>query len=283
MPELPDVEILRRYLQSTCLHKTLAEIDVLEPSLVEGMPAEEFRLALRRKRMTDTVRRGKYLLINLDGLLWMVMHFGMTGGLCYYRQGDPEPDRVRIRFSFDTGYHLAYTSRRNLGRVSLTTSPRDFIRARCLGPDALSPGMDYSLFRRSLCRKKGMIKPALMDQTIIAGIGNIYSDEILFQAGINPARDLHSLAEPQLLKLYTAMKSVLQTAIEHDANPSLLPAPSLLPVRTPGRRCPRCHTVLKMRRISGRSAVFCPRCQPESDGTPGRRLEERAGHECSGA
>ena len=93
MPELPDVEILRQYLESTSLHKTIVDVDVSEPALVEGMSVQEFRQPLIHERMTDTARHGKYLLVNLDGRLWMVMHFGMTGGLCYYRRGDPEPVR----------------------------------------------------------------------------------------------------------------------------------------------------------------------------------------------
>ncbi|HOE72994.1 MAG TPA: DNA-formamidopyrimidine glycosylase family protein [Deltaproteobacteria bacterium] len=263
MPELPDVEILRQYLESTSLHKTIVDVDVSEPALVEGMSVQEFRQPLIHERMTDTARHGKYLLVNLDGRLWMVMHFGMTGGLCYYRRGDPEPSRTRIRFSFENGYHLAYTSLRNLGKVLLITSPKDFISARQLGPDALSQHMDYSVFRQAMGRKKGMIKPALMDQSAVSGIGNLYSDEILFQSGVHPAEPIHSLGEDRLRKVYASMKKVLRTAVQHRADPSLMPAQYLLPVRTQGGRCPRCRSVLQARKISGRSAVFCPRCQPE--------------------
>jgi len=271
MPELPDVEVIRRYLASTSLHQTIIEVGVLEPSLVEGMPVQEFQRLLRHKRMTDTVRHGKYLLVNLDGQLWIAMHFGMTGGLRHYRRSEPEPARTRIRFSFDTGYRLAYTSQRNLGRVSLITSPQDFINSRGLGPDALSQRMDYPLFRRLLNLKKGMIKPALMDQNTIAGIGNIYSDEILFQAGIHPTHHVDSLGEDRLRRLYSAMKTVLKTAIQCKADPSFMPDHFLLPVRSPEGRCPRCKGALKIRKISGRSAVFCPRCQPEPDRAHGER------------
>jgi formamidopyrimidine-DNA glycosylase len=263
MPELPDVEIFRQYLESTSLHKNIIDTEVREPFLVEGAPVQEFCQSLKLKRMTDTARHGKYLLVNLDGQLWIVMHFGMTGSLCYYRHGDPEPGHAKIRFTFDTGYHLAYTSRRKLGKVFLITSPQDFIRVRQLGHDALSQRMDFSLFRRVLSRKRGMIKPALMDQSIIAGIGNIYSDEILFQAGVNPARQLDSLREDQLLKIFTAMKKVLNIAIRFEADPSLFPDACLLPRRVSGGLCPRCRSELKFRKISGRTAFFCPQCQPE--------------------
>lgn len=271
MPELPDVEIFRQYLESTSLHKNIVDTEVREPSLVEGTPVQEFRQSLKHKRMTDTARHGKYLLVNLDGQLWIVMHFGMTGALCYYRRGDPEPGQAKIRFTFDTGYHLAYTSRRNLGRVFLITSPQDFISARQLGPDALSQRMDFSLFRRTLGRKKGMIKPALMDQSAIAGIGNIYSDEILFQAGINPARQLDSLGEDQLRNIFAAMKKVLKIAIRFRADPSLFPDECLLPRRVHGGRCPRCRSELKTRKISGRTSFFCPRCQPEPARAPSEK------------
>ena len=140
MPELPDVEFYRRYLESTSLHKNIVDTEVREPSLVEGASVQEFRQSLKHKRMTDTARHGKYLLINLDGQLWMVMHFGMTGALCYYRQGDPEPARTKVRFTFEIPATILPSPDKELGRCPYQALP-GFIK----GPEAGS--------RRALSQK----------------------------------------------------------------------------------------------------------------------------------
>lgn len=264
MPELPDIECLRQYLHDTSLHRNIAFLQVFDPSLVKELPVQEFEQYLKGRNMTDTARYGKYLFVNLDGQQWIVMHFGMTGGLQYFQEPDTKPQHANILFSFSNGHHLAYINRRNLGSVYLISSPIEFIHTHSLGIDALDSRMDFALFQRILKRKRGMIKSILMDQHVIAGLGNVYTDEILFQSGVNPASTLSSLPEEKFRDVFTALKDVLSTAIQCGADPNLMPGDYIIRTRKSGSVCPRCTRALKHRRISGRSAFFCPRCQPES-------------------
>ncbi len=262
MPELPDIECLRQYLHETSLHRDIACLRVFDPFLVKGLPVEEFEQYLKGRNMTDTARYGKYLFVNMDGQQWIVMHFGMTGGLRYFQEPDVNPQYANILFSFSNGHHLAYINRRDLGGIYLISSPIEFIHTQGLGIDALDDRMDFGLFQKTLMPKRGMIKSVLMDQHVIAGLGNVYTDEILFQSGINPVSNLRSLPEEKVRQLFTALRSVLSTAIRCRADPALMPDHYIIRARKPGSACPRCAEGLKHRRISGRSAVFCPCCQP---------------------
>lgn len=263
MPELPEIECLRQYLHDTSLHRDIAFLQVFDPSLVKGLPVQEFEQFLKGRHMTDTARYGKYLFINLDGQQWIVMHFGMTGGLQYFQDPNTKPQHADILFSFSNGHHLAYINRRSLGGVYLISSPIEFIHTHGLGIDALDRKMDFPLFQNILKHKRGMIKSILMDQHIISGLGNVYTDEILFQSGINPASTLSSLPEETIRDIFTALNNVLSTAIQCRADPNLMPTHYIIHTRKPGSACPRCARHLKHRRISGRSAVFCPGCQPQ--------------------
>jgi formamidopyrimidine-DNA glycosylase len=261
MPELPDVESLRQYLHATSLHQEIAHVEVFTPSLLKGLSVKEFSETIKGKSMTDTDRHGKNLFVDMEGKKWIAMHFGMTGNLRYFPESDEQPPHTRLLFSFQKGHDLAYIDQRKFGRVSIISSPGEFIRAQHLGVDALDHQLNFSYFEKILGKKKGTIKSVLMDQHTIAGIGNIYSDEILFQAGIHPASPTNSLTEDNLNKLYSAMKHVLEVAVKSKADPSLMPRSFLTPSRSSGAVCPRCGNELKTKKISGRSAVFCGQCQ----------------------
>ncbi|MGC9325849.1 MAG: DNA-formamidopyrimidine glycosylase family protein, partial [Desulfomonilia bacterium] len=228
MPELPDVELFKKYLDATSLHKDITSVRVLEPRLLKGIGAQKFRNAMRGNRMIGTRRHGKHLLVHLSDETWIDMHFGMTGGLKYYRTKD-EPEHTAVLFTFSTGYHLACLSRRKLGSLKLTSSPEKFIQDHDLGIDALS--LNLPDFRELLARKKGAIKSLLMNQNAIAGIGNIYSDEILFQAGVLPRRPIGGLSKKDMQDIHSAMKQVLSTAVKCTADPSRMPEHFLIPHR----------------------------------------------------
>jgi len=152
-----------------------------------------------------------------------------------------------------------------IGHVGLVEDVADFIADEKLGPDALDRQFDFRAFKTSVLGIKRDVKSVLMDQKIIAGIGNIYSDEILFQARINPAERMDNLAPNQLKRLFLEMREVLKTAIVRGAGSEQyverMPKGSLLPERNKGGRCPRCRSLLKVFKIGGRTAYCCPRCQ----------------------
>jgi len=223
MPELPDVEIFKEYLDATSLHKTIQDMDVDDKRVLEGISIRGLKRTLIEKKLHHSRRHGKYLLANLESRKWLVFHFGMTGFLKYYKNKKVRPNHARVLLSFTNGYHLAYVSQRMLGEVALFNGDLDhFITKKNLGPDAGEMGWDE--FKRTLKSRKGNAKSTLMKQELIAGLGNIYTDEILYQARVHPKSKVADLKERQLKSLFNTMKEVLKTAIECRADPTKFPS-----------------------------------------------------------
>jgi formamidopyrimidine-DNA glycosylase len=264
MPELPDVETLRRYLDATALHQRIEDARVRSEQMLEDLDATELKRRLTDRTFERTRRHGKYLFVDLDDGGWLVLHFGMTGSLKYYK-GEKEIEYDQIVFDFANGYHLAYLMPRKLGEVRLVANPRDLIREKELGPDVLGDDLNFDAFRRLLEGRRGMIKSRLMDQHIMAGIGNVYSDEILFQAGIHPRTAVKDLDDDALRRVFDCMKEVLHVAIEHQARPEDFPPGYLTAYRGTDQECPNCGGRIERIKVAGRSAYFCPRCQNQTD------------------
>ncbi len=258
MPELPDVEAFRHHLDATSLHRAIAEITVADERLLDHIAPGTFSHHLRDHELARTRRHGKYLFARTNGE-WMVFHFGMTGYLRHLDPGEPLPPYAGILLDFRSGDRLAYGSRRRLGRVGLTPDPEQFVAEHALGPDALT--ITEAAFLELARTRHGGAKGWLMDQSIMAGIGNVYSDEILYQAGIHPRRRMDTLPDTDLKRLYRTMKEVLSTAIECEAEAQRLPADWLLTHRRYGEPCPRCRGRVERISLHGRSAYFCPGCQ----------------------
>jgi formamidopyrimidine-DNA glycosylase len=259
MPELPDVEVIKQYLDATSLDQRIAEVKILAPEMLKGVSVKRFKQALEGDSFEYSRRHGKYLFVNLHNGTFLVLHFGMTGFLTYFKNMDKEPSHERLLITFANGYHLAYDCQRKLGKVSLVDEVDGFLEERKLGPDAME--IDLSSFKRALSGTRGLVKSALMDQQRIAGIGNIYSDEILFQAGVHPKNRASQLDERSLKGLFRAMKEVVSSAIECRADPGKFPEDYLIPHRSGDRICPKCGEEIKTAKVSGRTAYFCPRCQ----------------------
>jgi formamidopyrimidine-DNA glycosylase len=267
MPELPDVELYKRYLDEHALRQRVEGVAVGDARILGDLSARAFVAALGGNRFDGSRRHGKHLLVRLERAGWLTLHFGMTGSLAYFRNGEDDPPYDRVRFDFEGGAHLAYVNRRMLGRVGLTEDANAFIRAEGLGPDALDPGFDLAAFTAALSGRRRDVKSVLMDQGLFAGIGNIYADEILFQARLHPKTPASALSERQRALLFEQIKEVLGTAIESGAGAEQflerLPDDYLLPQRDKGGKCPRCGTAIATLKSGGRTSYFCPRCQPE--------------------
>jgi formamidopyrimidine-DNA glycosylase len=264
MPELPDVEVFRRYLVSTSLRKKIRDVTVRHNKVLGNVSARKLHDALLGRSFVATKRHGKHLFVRFEKGAWLAMHFGMTGYLRYFTDQDPEPKYDRVVFAFAGRGQLGYYSLRLLGRLDLVADPEREIARLGLGPDALDPALDLATFRARLGGGRAIIKAALMKQQAIAGMGNIYSDEILFQARIHPATRVGDLGEAQIKTLFRVMQRVLRKAIECGAEPARLPKSWILPRRSTREPCPRCGTALARLRQGARSAYFCPRCQPAS-------------------
>jgi formamidopyrimidine-DNA glycosylase len=266
MPELPDVETFRRLVQDHCRGRRIAETEASDAKLLDGTTAQALARHLKGGRIRSATRHGKHLLILLGEAGTLAMHFGMNGSLAVVARGNKAPPYTRLYLRFEDGDGLAYLNPRRIGSVSLAESVDAFVAQSELGPDALDPSLDLRAFKAMLRDSKREVKAMLMDQALIAGIGNIYSDEILFQARIYPGA-ANRLDDKSVTRLFHAMRKTLETAIrceagsEHGAE--RLPKGFLLPERHRGGHCPRCGGPLATAKHGGRTSYFCPRCQPK--------------------
>jgi len=258
MPELPDVEAIKNYVDATSLDKKIARVEAKSDRMLT-VSSRKFRSRLRGVTLKSTKRHGKHLFVKTDEDLWITMHFGMTGDLKFVEDGSEEVAHDQVNIFFDGGQKLSYTSWRKLGRIGITEDIESFIKEKKLGPDADSISFDE--FRDILQKGKGGIKALLMNQKLVSGIGNLYSDEVLFQAGIHPESVAAALGKADVRKLYNKMKRIFRTTIKHGADSDKYPSSYLLKSRRQGKECPGCRGKVKRETIAGRSSYFCPDCQ----------------------
>ncbi len=257
MPELPEVETYKRYLDETSLDQIIVSIKVIDNRVLD-VDESYLRKSVINNRFKSSIRHGKYLLVNL-GQKYLIMHFGMTGDLTYYNKKDDEPKFSKVIFHFNNDFNLAYISRRMFGRLDITDSFKDFIKKKKLGPDAFKMSLDE--FKGALTRRIAIVKNLLLNQSFVAGIGNIYSDEILFRTKLNPKIKIDSLDECKVEELYTNIKEVLQYGIEKQGDLSTYPDHFLIPHRKKEEHCPICKNEIEYVDLSGRRGFFCPNCQ----------------------
>jgi formamidopyrimidine-DNA glycosylase len=263
MPELPDVENYCRYLKRHGLHKKVEGVTVNSAKILKGVSGAELARRLKGHSLESARRHGKHLLAEVDEGHYLAFHFGLTGRFAHFTDGEEDPRHDRLRLDFPRGEHLAFVNQRLFGRVEWVDDAEEFIRGRQLGPDALS--LDEKSFRERISAKRGALKSALMDQSVLAGIGNIYSDEILFHAKLHPKVSPADLDDKALRRLYREMRRVLETAVEKGAGAEdferRLPRTWLLPHREKGADCPRCDGKIATLKVQSRTAYYCPSCQ----------------------
>ncbi|HET6660512.1 MAG TPA: DNA-formamidopyrimidine glycosylase family protein [Rubrobacter sp.] len=260
MPELPELEVFKRYVDSTSLHQDIEIVEVKNGKILGGVSTSGLKRGLEGRKFESTRRHGKHLFVELDKGPWLLLHFGMTGGLKYYRDTDEEPAHARVLISFRNGYRLAFDDQRLFGKVDLIEDPDGYVEEHKLGPDPLD--LDFPAFRKRLEGRRGEIKATLMNQQVFAGIGNIYSDEILFQVRLHPKTSVGRLDESSLHNLHEQTRRVLRAAIERGAEPGGLPDSVLLLDRQEGADCPRGNGKVQKTKAAGRTAYYCPTCQP---------------------
>ncbi len=259
MPELPDVEIFRQYMNATSLHQKIIGVVVEQKRVLQGASPSGLARKLKGRRFERTKRHGKNLFACVDDEFWLMFHFGMTGFFKYFRNEKDRPPHARVTFHFDKGFHLAYDNQRMLGEVRIVKDVGDFICKNSLGEDALD--ISWKAFQNLMQVRRGAVKSTLMNQSLIAGIGNIYSDEVLFQSGIYPKTQIKNLNEGLLKKLHEQMQIVLKTAIDKKANSDQFPKEFLIPYREEGNKCPKCGHSIEKIKVNNRGTYFCPKCQ----------------------
>ncbi len=261
MPELPDVAGFKSYLDATALHQRIGRSRLIDDRIRGRSGSQLLSRRLKGTALHDTRRHGKFLFAAAGDAGWLVLHFGMTGELRYEQQeGDP-PQYTRFVIEFDNGYRLVYLCRRMLGRVDFTDDLSAFIEAEQLGPDALDDDLTLRRFREMLAERRGTLKGLLLDQSFIAGAGNIWGDEVLFQAGLHPERRADTLDADEVKRLYQALRRVMRLGERRDGHIDKLPRSWMLPHRDDGGPCPRCGAAFERITVSGRTSHICPNCQ----------------------
>ena len=291
MPELPEVETIVRDLRKKILGRKVEDIWTdFEKMVKKPKNFNVFKKELKGKKVKSVRRRGKNILIDLSDNKILLIHQKLTGHLLFGKwqkikgkwravingplKDDPMNKFLHLIFWLDNGKMLALSDLRKFAKIELWDSQElkeseDF---KGLGPEPLKSNFTFNKFKEILNNKRGEIKQVLMDQKAIAGIGNIYSDEILWEAKINPLKDVLKLSDKELGKIYRAIRKILALAIK-------LKGESISDFRTlagekggydkfrriyrkEGKRCVRCGTIVKKTKLGGRSAHFCPKCQP---------------------
>jgi formamidopyrimidine-DNA glycosylase len=259
MPELPDVETFKRYLDATSLHQRIVHVEVWNTYVLKDISARELQRKLTRRCFESSRRHGKHLFVRIDGALWLRLHFGMTGSLRYFKSKEKTPPHTRVLFCFEKDFQLAFDDQRMFGEIGLIDNVNEFLASRGLGPDALA--IDLARFRKLFANHQGAVKSALLNQRLLAGIGNIYADEILFRVCLHPATQISALNEKAVVKLFRALRYILKKAIDARADADRMPRSWLLLHRREGGGCPRCGRELHSATIAGRTAWFCAHCQ----------------------
>jgi formamidopyrimidine-DNA glycosylase len=260
MPELPDVEKHRRTIAEHATGQTVRRVEVHDPELLEGTTPQGLGRSAVGREIGEPRRLGKWLAVGLDrGGPTLVFHFRMTGDLLWRPVAEEAGSADAVAFHLDEGI-LSYRSRRLLGGVTYLPAGRDLEAAvGPLGPDAAD--VDRHQLGELLAGRRGGLKSALMDQRMIAGLGNELVDEILWRSGLHPARPAAELAEDELADLYSEFREVLRRSIRAGHVPS---GPTWLNAqrREDEPRCPRCGAALQRGRVGGRTTFWCPREQP---------------------
>ena len=287
MPELPEVETVRSGLQKLIVGKTVAAVDHDTPKSFPNAPADVQRFLLGAK-IIDVMRRAKVLIVDLDNAHSLIIHLKMTGQLVFqsktvhFGAGHPSdslvhelPDKsTRVIFDFTDDSKLFFNDQRKFGWVRLLPTVEipnlDFFKK--VGPEPLSDDFTWRVMRERLLRRKNTnIKAALLDQSVVAGVGNIYADESLWGAKIHPSTIVRDVSDTKIKALYESLIDVLQLSIAKGGSSShtyvdaegrkgsYLSFANVF--RREGQACPRCGTTIIKTRVAGRGTHLCPHCQ----------------------
>lgn len=273
MPELPEVEGVRGYLDPLLRGRTVTAVDVPQPKIVAHPSAGELVAALTGRRFAGVGRRAKFLLMQLDNGGTLVLHLRMTGLPLVVPAGTPVEKHTHLILRLDNGSEFRYIDPRRFGRFWLLAAGEEdaFTGMAKLGPEPLGPEFGSAVLSAALAGRRTAVKACLLDQSLVAGIGNIYGDEILFAAGVRPDRPAASLKKAEVSRIARQTVAVLTAAVEKDRltideyqaqhGAELRDAERLNVYGREGEPCLKCGTPIERQTIAQRSSYFCPHCQ----------------------
>ena len=269
MPELPEVETVVRSLNKKIQGRILYGITNEWPRHLATHDVHEMSERVYGTRIIRVLRRGKYILIPLDSADTLIVHLRMTGQLLLQCSEAPVPDHTHTIFHLSDDVELRFRDVRKFGRVYLTSDPNLIVGE--LGPEPLAESFTSELLSEMLATRHRILKPLLLDQRFIAGIGNIYADEALHGAQLAPRRLSNSLTQSEATQLHSSIQRTLQSAIDNRGatiNDYRQPdgtegemQNSFKVYGLEGEPCPRCNGIIERMVLGGRSTYFCPSCQ----------------------
>lgn len=273
MPELPEVETIRRSLLPLLLGRLIVSVEVAMPKLLQNLTVEQFRAGVIGRGFVDIERRGKYLLFRLSGAHTLVVHLRMTGQLRLAEPADAQPKHTHIVLGLSNGQELRYTDIRQFGFWFF--GPDESIDSIAgltrLGPEPLGADFTVEYMLRCFRGRRGKLKALLLDQAFVAGVGNIYADEALFIAGLHPERTPESITQEEAAKLHSALRDVLAAGVQlrgttfSDYVDGLgLSGAFQNQLQVYGRQgepCRRCEAPVERIVVAGRGTHLCSRCQ----------------------
>ena len=254
MPELPEVEAARRRIDAGALNRTIEGFSLGETSHVE-LPSKKERARLVGTQFSRTHRHGKYMFAGSKDGPWLLIHLGMAGSIRVLEEGAELPDYIRFTVAFEGGTRLHFRDPRKFGYVRLVEDPEALVAEKDLGPDALEIG--ENAFIAAISSTRGAVKPALLNQKKLAGIGNLWADETLYRLGLHPETKGTDLDTATLRKMHRESRNILQAVIDTGATYSRLPDDWLIHRRKAGAACGRCDGEITKQTVSGRTAYFC--------------------------
>lgn len=273
MPELPEVETIRRSLEEKIKGKTFVGVEVFLEKMFKGINSEDPETGINGRKVNSIERRGKYLIIHLTGGMAMVIHLRMTGQLMYCTPEQEKAKHTHIIFQLNDKCELRFADQRQFGKVQLVLEKElDSISGlKSLGVEPFSSDFSREWFKKELRNRRTKVKPLLLDQTFVAGIGNIYADEALFRGKINPERVAATLSPREVSNLFIAIREVLEEGIANKGT-SIKDyvdgegrqgnnQNNLKVYGRDGEPCIKCAKPIEKKSIGGRSSHFCPRCQ----------------------
>ena len=275
MPEMPEVEIIRRYLDTQVAGKTIMNLDIRLPRMIKWPDVEGFRALVTGRTIKSMNRRGKYLLMELDNDSKVVFHLRMTGRLVYEPTGDTSDHHARVIFHLQDGASLVYGDTRTLGTIhGLKPQELGMLKGLAeMGPEPLSAEFTAEYLYKTANQRKVAIKSFLLNQKYIGGIGNIYADEALFLARIHPLRPANSLKQSECSRLWESVNKVIADGIadggttfrdyQNGEGGKGSHQEHLYVYGRKGEQCHNCGAVIKRITVGGRGTHFCPNCQEE--------------------
>lgn len=273
MPELPEVQTVASELDARLSGRTIERVEILWPRTVGHPAPEEFAAVLPGHRIERVGRRAKYIMMALSGGAFLVVHLRMTGRISVEPAEAPHSSHMRLVLHLDGGDELRFADTRKFGRFYFVSAgeamPLPSFAA--LGPEPLAEDFTSALLAARIAERRGNVKAALLDQRLVAGLGNIYADEALFRARIHPRRTLQSLSPREIAALYEAIVYVLRRAIgsggtsfsDYRTTWGRLGGyqEELSVFRQTGAPCPHCGTPIERDVVAGRGTHYCPHCQ----------------------